>query len=187
MKKRPILYNLAAVIIIVLLLTGCGKPAAETPAPTTPQKAEYHFEQVYEAAKFNLGFSYPSQWEVIEEEKQDGTLTLRLRDKSDHSSSLIVLVRPGQPENKELLADAHTLLEKSLYLARDISQGKEQEVEGLPVLFLTAESGGSSTVNSKAAVFTKGGYSYLLVVVARQEVYSEVEGFFEKIVHEAVS
>jgi|GEM_PF-6036942 len=170
-----------------LLMPGCGKPASESPAPAPSQKVEYEFQQVYEAAKFNLGFSYPAQWEVISESEQANAITLRLRDKSDHSSSLIVLVRSGQPKNEELLKDAHTLLEKSLYLTREISQGEERMVEDRPVLFMAAEAGENSIINSKAAVFTKEGYSYLLVVVARQDDFPKIEEIFERIILETVS
>ena len=168
-------------IIIILLLTaacsqqphsGDTEPEKQPEPPNTPSENV----NTYEEKGFNL--SYPEDWELLSEEKVQGSITLRLQEKKNAAGQVVISYFPASaPTPGEALQKAETLLRSSLFNIQETFNTKEERIGGREIPIIYTRSGATETKSVQAAVIT-GEKGYLLVTLIVRE---EAEEYFAPI------
>lgn len=161
-------------LVFIVLLFACACSQQPSPGVSEPEKEPdkeippFEKAQSYEEEGFNLYF--PETWELLSEEKAQGSITLRLQEKKNSSAQVIVSYFPGAGSTKkEILQKAENLLMGSLFRIQQKLDTKEERIGNRVIPIIHAQSGETETKVVQTAVIIGEKGHLLTTLITREE------------------
>jgi len=164
-------FKYVFLILILLFAAACSQQV--TPRGKEAEKEELEKPLFQEAQSYiseGFNFYYPGDWVILEEEKGQETVTLRLQEEDSSAGQKVISYYPGEGiTREEALAKAEKLLRSSLFRIKEDLQIKEEKIGEKEIPLIHTRSGEKETKVVQTAVFTGEKGLLLATLIAREE------------------
>jgi len=174
-------FKYVFLIIILLFAAACSQ---QTPAGERAEERDDFekppFQEAQSCSFEGFNFYYPGDWVILEEEKDQERVTLRLQEEDNPAGQKVISYFPGAAlTEEEALAKAEKLLRSSLFRIKEDFSIEKEKVGDREIPVIYTRSGEKETKVVQTAVFKGEKGLFLATLIVREEEKDYFLPFFK--------